>query len=175
MISRPPVSAPAPTSDERELLLGYLQFKREAVVATSEGLSEEQVRWTPDGKLLPIIGVINHLTHVEWRWIDGRYVGARFPKRGEEFIVGPDRSIDEVVGAYWERSRRTEQVVRAAPSLDAPCLGREGTGEPVHVLLELSGPIDLRWAILHLIEETAHHAGHADSTREMLDGTKMDR
>jgi hypothetical protein len=168
------VSAPAPTSDERELLLRYLQFKREAVVATSAGLSDEQVRWTPDARLLPIIGVINHLTHVEWRWIDGRYGGAPFPKRGEEFVVGPERSIDEVVGVYRERARRTEDVVRAAPSLDVPCLGREGTGEPVHVLLDLRKPIDLRWVILHLIEETAHHAGHADSTREMLDGTKMD-
>ena len=156
------MSAPVPTSDERELLLRYLQFKREAVVATSEGLSDEQVRWTPDARLLPIIGVITHLTHVEWRWIDGRYGGAPFPKRGEEFVVGPERSIDEVVGVYRERARRTEDVVRAAPSLDVPCLGREGTGEPVHVLLDLREPIDLRWVILHLIEETAHHAGHAD-------------
>jgi len=74
--------------------------------------------------------------------------GAPFPERGEEFVVGPDRSIDEVVGAYRERARRTEDVVRAAPSLDVPCLGREGTGEPVHVLLDLREPIDLRWVIL---------------------------
>ena len=35
-------------------------------------------------------------------------------------------------------------------------------------------PIDLRWTLLHLIEETAHHAGHTDATREMLDGTRAD-
>jgi Protein of unknown function (DUF664) len=45
-------------------------------------------------------------------------------------------------------------------------------GLPAHVLLGLATPIDLRWVLLHLLEETAHHAGHADSTRELIDGTK---
>jgi hypothetical protein len=64
-------------------------------------------------------------------------------------------------------------VVHAAGSLELPCLGTEAGGAPVHQLLGMTEPIDLRWAVLHLIEETAHHAGHADSTREMLDGKKM--
>jgi hypothetical protein len=63
--------------------------------------------------------------------------------------------------------------VRAAPSLDVPCLGREGDWPPAHELLGVSQPLDLRWAVLHLIEETAHHAGHADATRELLDGRRM--
>jgi hypothetical protein len=41
------------------------------------------------------------------------------------------------------------------------------------VLLDLPEPIDLRWVLLHLIEETAHHAGHADATPEMLDGHRI--
>jgi hypothetical protein len=63
--------------------------------------------------------------------------------------------------------------VRAAPSLEAPCLGDERGLGPAHLLLGFEDPIDLRWVLLHLVEETAHHAGHADSTREMLDGKKM--
>ena len=59
--------APAPSKDEREVLLGYIRWQREQVVATADGLSEEQLRWTPKGRLLPIIGIINHLTHMEWR------------------------------------------------------------------------------------------------------------
>lgn len=54
-----------------------------------------------------------------------------------------------------------------------PCLGREGDLPPAHVLLGLTEPLDLRWVVVHLIEETAHHAGHADSTRELLDGKEM--
>ena len=158
-----------PTAEERELLLRFLQRKREQVVATASGLSDEQAAWTPQGRLLPIAGVINHLTHVEWRWIDGRYLGCEFPPRAEEFEVG-GVSLSELIDAYWRRAQRTEEVVREAPSLDAPCLGTEGGFPPAHVLLGLSEPLDLRWAVLHLIEETAHHAGHADATREMLDG-----
>jgi Protein of unknown function (DUF664) len=63
----PKPRSPAPSANEREFLLGYIRWQREQVVATAEGLSEEQLRWTPPGRLLPIIGIVNHLTHVEWR------------------------------------------------------------------------------------------------------------
>jgi len=79
-----------PTADEREILLRFLHRQRQEVLATAEGLTDEQARWTPDGKLLPIVGIINHLTHVEWRWIEGRYLQAAFLPREEEFHLGPE-------------------------------------------------------------------------------------
>ena len=161
-----------PTADERELLLRYLHRQRVEVVATATGLSDAQSRWTPDGRLLPIIGVIAHLTNVEWRWIDGRYLRLPFPARTDEFHPPADASLAEVVSAYWARERRTEEVVRSAPDLAAPCVGSEGELPPAHVVLGVPEPLDLRWVLLHLIEETAHHAGHADATRELIDGTK---
>lgn len=163
----------APTANERELLLRFLQRQREEVVATAAGLTDEQARWTPDAGLLPIVGIINHLTHVEWRWIEGRYLAAEFPAREEEFRPRAERPLDQVIAAYSERARRTDEAVRAAPGLDVECLGGEADGPPAHELLGLAKPLDLRWVVLHLIEETAHHAGHADSTRELLDGTKI--
>ena len=163
-----------PTGNERELLLSYLRAQRGDVVRAADGLTEAQLRWTPDGRLLPIIGVINHLTHVEWRWINGRYLGEPFPRRDEEFVLGPEVTGAGVVAAYAARAARTDDIVRAAESLEAPCLGCEGDGPPAHVLLELPQPIDLRWTLLHLIEETAHHAGHTDATCEMLDGARAD-
>jgi hypothetical protein len=165
-----PPRAAAPSTDEREVLLNYLHRQREEVVAAADGLTEQQARWTPHGHLLPIIGIINHLAHVEWRWIDGRYLASEFPARGEEFEIAGDVTLADVIAAYATRAERTATVVRAAPSLDAPCLGGEGDGPPAHVLLDLDQPVDLRWAVLHLIEETARHAGHADATRELLDG-----
>jgi hypothetical protein len=165
--------SPAPRSDERELLLGFIRWQREQVVATASGLSEQELRWRPDERLLPIIGVINHLTHMEWRWVEGRYLGSEFPPRAEEFVLDADVTGAEIIDAYWRQAQRTEEIVRAASSLDAPCLGDEGGRGPAHVLLGFDDPIDLRWVLLHVIEETAHHAGHADATREMLDGTRM--
>ena len=168
-----PPRSPGPTTDERELLLGFVRWQREQVVAAADGLSEEQLRWTPDGKLLPIIGVINHLAHMEWRWVEGRYLGSDFPARDEEFVLGAAVTGADVIATYARQAERTEAIVRAAPSLEAPCLGDEGGRGPAHLLLGFDTPIDLRWVLLHLIEETAHHAGHADSTRELLDGTKQ--
>src|SRR5436305_1454744 len=121
-----PPQSPAPTSDERELLLGYIRWQREQVVATANGLSEEQLRWTPQGCLLPIIGIINHLTCMEWRWVEGRYLGSAFPPRQDEFALRDSVTAADVIDAYWRQAQRTENIVRGAPSLQAPCLGDEG-------------------------------------------------
>jgi hypothetical protein len=165
--------SPRPSSDERELLLSYIRWQREQVVATADGLTEEQLRWSPDGRLLPIIGIINHLAHMEWRWVEGRYFCSEFPLRTDEFDLDSEVTADQVIESYWHQAQRTENIVRTAPSLEAPCLGDEGGRGAAHVLLGFDQPVDLRWVLLHVLEETAHHVGHADSTREMLDGTKM--
>ncbi len=166
-------SSPGPTDDERELLLGFVRWQREQVVATSRGLTDEQLRWHPDGHLIPIAGVINHLTHMEWRWVEGRYLGSDFPPRTDEFTVASGVNGADLINAYWQQAQRTETIVRAADTLDAPCLGDEGGRGPAHELLGFDRPVTLRWVLLHLVEETAHHAGHADATREMLDGVRM--
>jgi hypothetical protein len=147
---------PAGLSDGREELLAWLAYLRGAVLRNLAGLTEEEARWRPDGALLPILGIVNHLTHVEWRWIDGGMRGLPFSRSEEEFHPGPQLSVDDAVAAYRRRADETARVVRDLP-MDSPCHRREGK--------------DLRWVLLHLINETARHAGHADATRELLDGT----
>ena len=163
--------APHPTPDERELLLGFLQWKRELVLEKADGLTEAQLRWTPPGGLVPLIGIVNHLTHMEWRWVNGRYLCEPFPPRTEEWLVPDDVPCADVRRVYVERAALTASIVRAAPSLDAPLLGREGDGPPLEGIFGWSGPADLRYCVLHLIEETAQHAGHADATRGLIDNT----
>lgn len=165
-MSFPPPGPVGANPDERELLLAFLAKQRSSVVAATAGLSEQQARWTPGERLIPLIGIINHLTHVEWRWIEGRYLGRAVSRSEEEFRVGASPTLAEVVSAYHDRAMFTDATVREAPGLSVPCTG----GAPAPSAGGV--PIDLRWVLLHLIEETARHAGHADSTREMLDGTK---
>lgn len=148
---------PAGTPDERELLLKWLRFLRGAVMRKVEGLSDQDARWTPAGRLLPLLGIVNHLTHVEWRWIDGGMLGQEVSRSEEEFRPGPELTVEAALARYRERAAATDAAVRSMPSLAAPCRWGEGT--------------DLRWVLLHLINETARHAGHADATRELLDGT----
>lgn len=165
---------PRPTDNERELFLRFLAWKRAQVVATTAGLTEEQLRWTPPGGLLPIVGIINHLTHMEWRWIEGRYLRSEFPPRqANEFDVSIEVAGTDVIDAYWQQSQRTEHIIREARTLDEPCIGDEGGRGPVHMLFNFEAPVSLRWVLLHVLDDTSHHAGHADSTRELLDGKKM--
>lgn len=152
---------PTPTSDERELLLAYLAFQREKVTATLRGLTDEQAHTRPDGKLISLIGIVNHLTAVEWRWIDGSLRRERVVRSEEEFTPSRDLTVQSALDAYRARAAATEEAVRQAP-LDTPCVGRAPGLEGM----------DLRFVLLHLIEETAHHAGHADATRELLDGAR---
>lgn len=152
-----PPGFPQGTSDERELLLRWLAFLRGAVLRKVEGISDDEARWTPPGALIPLLGVVNHLTHVEWRWIDGGMLGQEVSRSEEEFRPGPDLTVTAAVAAYRERAAATDQAVRSISSLTEPCRTEEGA--------------DLRWVLLHLINETARHAGHADATRELLDGT----
>jgi uncharacterized damage-inducible protein DinB len=150
---------PEPTEDERELLLRWLAFLRGGVLRNIEGLSDDQARWTPAGTLIPLIGVVNHLTQVEWRWIDGHMRGQETSRSEEEFRPAEELTVTEAVAAYQERARATEAAVRAMPSMTEPT--RED--DEWHA--------DLRWVLLHVINETARHAGHADAVRELLDGT----
>ena len=72
---RGPTGFPSGNADERELLLSWLAFLRGAVLRKIEGVSDDQARWRPDGQLISLLGIVNHLTHVEWRWIDGSMRG----------------------------------------------------------------------------------------------------
>jgi uncharacterized damage-inducible protein DinB len=146
---------PVGNPDERELLLSWLDWLRGVIIRKIAGVSEDGARWTPDGALIPLVGIANHLTHVEWRWIDGTMRGGATSRSEEEFRPGPELSVATAVAAYRARATATDAYVRATP-LTEPCRDDEG--------------VDLRWVLLHLINETARHAGHADATRELLDG-----
>jgi Protein of unknown function (DUF664) len=82
--------------------------------------------------------------------------GEEVDRSEEEFRPGRELSVEEAIAAYGERAAATDAAVRSMP-LDAPCRWGVRT--------------DLRFVLLHLINETARHAGHPDSTRELLDGT----
>ena len=153
----PDINFPSATSDERELFLRWLGFLRGAVIRKTEDLTDEQARWRPDGALTSLLGIVNHLTHVEWRWIDGGMLGVETSRSDTEFTPGTDLTLAVALASYRARAVATDGVVRAMSSMTEPCRIDAGT--------------DLRWVLLHLINETARHAGHADATRELLDGT----
>jgi uncharacterized damage-inducible protein DinB len=155
MARAPERDLPAGNADERELLLDWLAWLRQAVLGKIDGLSDADARWTPDGRLLSLLVIVNHLTNVERRWIDGTMRGGATTRADDEFAPGPELTVAGAVAAYRARAAATESYVRET-SLTEPTRDADGT--------------DLRFVLLHLINETARHAGHADATRELLDG-----
>lgn len=151
------IGFPGGSEDERELLLSWLGYLRGAVLRKLAGVSDDQARWRPEGALISLLGIVNHLSCVAWRWIDGGILGLRTERTDSEFEPGPELTLSSAKAAYEQRGAATDAVIRAAASLAIPCTMQSGT--------------DLRWVVLHLINETARHAGHADAVRELLDGT----
>ena len=156
-MSESDIGFPEANPDDRELLLAWLGYLRGAVLRKAEGLSDEQADWTPNGRLISLKGIVNHLSRVEWRWIDGGMLGQDVIRDEAEFSPGADLLIEAALATYRHRAETTDAVVRSR-SLTDSCRGWGAEGQ------------DLRWVLLHLINETARHAGHADATRELLDG-----
>jgi len=162
---------PPMASDEREQLLAVLDQQRAIVRLTAYGLTDDQARSTPSASALSIGGIVKHLASVERNWASSirqepRTRGMPTPEEyAEAFRLGPDRSLGDALDDYAAAAAETDATVRAR-SLD----------DPVPVPKEVPWfPKDLdawsvRWVVLHLIEETARHAGHADIVRESLDG-----
>ena len=146
---------PTGTPDELELHLRWLAFLRGAVLRKASGITDEQARWRPAGRLLPLVGIVNHLTGVETRWIDGAMRGAETGKPDDEYQ--PAIPIAVAIAAYRARAEVTDRAVRSIADPTTPTRYGDGT--------------DLRFVLLHLVNETARHAGHADAVRELLDGT----
>jgi uncharacterized damage-inducible protein DinB len=155
MASEPDAAFPVGNPDERELLLSWLTWLRGSVIRKMDGVSDGDARWRPGDALISLLGIVNHLTHVEWRWIDGAMRGMETTRLEVEFQPGSELTVATAVAAYQSRAAATDEYVRSTP-LTQPTRNGDGT--------------DLRWVVLHLINESARHAGHADATRELLDG-----
>lgn len=149
---------PPGSDDERELLLQWLGYHRSAVLRNVAGLDDASARWTPEGKLISLLGIVNHLTNVEWRWIDGGFGCATVSRTEQEFHPGDELTLAEAVATYRRRADDTDAAVRSRDLRADSEPGSWARGR------------DLRWVVLHLINETARHCGHADAVRELLDG-----
>jgi uncharacterized damage-inducible protein DinB len=162
-----PMNAPS-KSDERSGLVAFLQHQREAVLNAIHGLREDQARLAPTTSSLSLGGLIKHLTNGETNYSDlleGRPAGDlsdAYTRYMASFVLGDDESLAGAVAAYREAAQRTDSILSACDDL-----GRDVSLPPAPWYPE---QCTVRWVAMHLIEETARHAGHADVIREALDG-----
>jgi hypothetical protein len=143
---------PRLAGDDRSTVLALLQYQRDSFVRKLQGVADDsaQVPAVVSGTSLMWLAV--HMARAEQIWVVQRFAGADLP----DDLAADPTTLTEAIAAY----RRTQALVDgivAAASLDDRC----HDAEP---------PVNLRWILIHLLEETARHAGHADILRELIDG-----
>ncbi|HSV65517.1 MAG TPA: DinB family protein [Mycobacteriales bacterium] len=158
----------SPVADEREGLLAYLAQQRHVLRIAAYGLTDEQARATPSASTLSVGGLIKHVVAMERNWVD---MILERPRGSEEdyaanFRFGPDETLAGVLARYDEGAKQTDAVIAGIADLGQPVPVPPGVPWFPQDVTAWS----VRWVLLHLIEETARHAGHADIIRESLDG-----
>jgi len=162
----------APVVGERANLLAYVEQQRYGIRLTAFGLTDEQARATPTNSALSVGGLIKHVTAMERTWMDivmQRPSTGDQDQYGEDFVMQPSETLTAILDDNERCGRETEEVIA----------GIDDLGQAVPVPKGVPWfPADVdawsvRWVLLHLMEELARHAGHADIIREHVDGGTM--
>ncbi|GIH18951.1 DinB family protein [Rugosimonospora africana] len=167
-----------PATSERADLLAMLAKHRHFLRFTTRDLTDEQAGRRTTASELCLGGLIKHVTTVERTWADFILKGpsamgdfttmteADWARRADEFRLLPDETLAQVLANYAEVARQTDELVAALPDLDAT------QPLPKAPWFEPGARWSARRVLIHIIAETAQHAGHADIIRESLDGAK---
>ncbi len=143
---------------ERANLVAMLDYVRDAVGRKFDGVGEPEVRLSPVGSNTSLMWIVKHLARAESLWVIDRFAGEAFPPEWIDHTVHDGDTVEMVTARYRQVCQRVDEIVAIA-SLSDICAGEDDEANP-----------DLRWVLIHLIEETARHAGHADIIRELVDG-----
>lgn len=155
------------TGGEKESLQVALDRHRDAVLWKVEGLGDDDLRrvMTPSGTSL--LGLVKHLAAVEYGWFCATFGRETEPlplddaDGDADLRVEPHETTADILAFYGRARAAADQVIA---DLDVDDTGTAWFGDAV----------SLRWVLIHMIEETARHAGHVDILRELIDGTTGD-
>ncbi len=155
------------TGGEKESLQVSLDRHRDVVLWKLDGLDDEQLRrpMTPSGTSL--LGLVKHLAAVEYGWFCATFGRETEPLPFDQddpdadLRVGPDESTTDIVEFYGRARSAADRVIG---EVNVDDVGTAWFGDAV----------TMRWVLIHMIEETARHAGHMDIIRELIDGATGD-
>ncbi|WP_405686766.1 DinB family protein [Streptomyces sp. NBC_00057] len=166
MVTHVPAEA---SGDERGALLSFVEAQRGAIRRSLIGLTEEQAASRPSASELSLSGLLKHVAETELNWLRMAQQRPSETSRNEEtwadsFRLVGDETVERML-EFWDGvAVEVEKFIRSVPGMDdtfplpdAPWFPKEGR-------------VSMRWLLLHLVEEHARHAGHADIIRESLDG-----
>ena len=163
-----------PTGDEAALLHSFLDYQRTILLRKAEGITEEQARMRIEPSEMSLLGLIRHMAEVERGWFRRRFVALDAPPL---YYTDEDRDGDF-------HPKDTDTLAEALASLRAEIEFAQScsSGTPLDTLAKAVLPTqripgwqpNLRWILIHMIEEYARHCGHADLLRERIDGSVGD-
>jgi uncharacterized damage-inducible protein DinB len=161
----------APHTDEKALLLAYIDQQRDGIRFAAFGLTDDQARLTPTSGSLSIGGLVKHVTAMERSWIDTTLQRERTGSADDYeagFRLAPDETLAGALADLDTAASETDDAI-ANLDLDRPVPVPKG----VPWFPDDVDYWSVRWVLLHLVEEIARHAGHADIVRESIDGATM--
>jgi uncharacterized damage-inducible protein DinB len=162
---------PSQVNDERTMICEFLDEQRAVFESKVSGLSIDQLSRTVASSTMTLAGLIKHLALVEDSWFQDDFLGLGDPEPWASAPFAEDNDWDwhsavnddpaYLLDLYRVACERSRAAVQSADSLDALAVKADR---------RTGAPISLRWILLHMIEETARHNGHADLLRESIDG-----
>lgn len=162
---------PPSVNSEREALIVYLIQQRDGLKYAGFGLTEQQLRLKPTSSVLSVGGLIKHGMLTERSWVKtmlGRAEEMGMEGYVDTFSVSDDESWESLLADFDEVARETEAAISSLDDLGAKVQLPEAPWFPKN-----EEGYSARWILLHIIEELARHAGHADIIREHIDGATM--
>jgi uncharacterized damage-inducible protein DinB len=152
-----------PSNDERALLLAFLAQQRDGLRNAAFGLTDAEARMPASAGVLSVASLLRHAATTERSWAS---MVAGGPSAGDQgFELADGDTVASLLDDYASVARETERVIASVGLDDLVPVPRGVPWFPDDV-----DAWSVRWVLLHLIEETARHAGHADIVRESVDG-----
>ncbi|MFI6057638.1 DinB family protein [Streptomyces sp. NPDC051286] len=166
MVTRVPAEA---HGDERGALLSFVEAQRGSIRRSLLGLTEGQAASRPSAGELSLSGLLKHVAETELNWLRLAQQRPNEKVRTEEtwgdgFRLVGDETVPQMLEFWAKVAAETEEFIHSVESMNDTFPLPEAPWFPK------GQRCSMRWMLLHLIEEIARHAGHADILRESLDG-----
>ena len=169
-MTRPPAPDIPLVGDEHTMLTTFLDFYRAALIDRAYGLDHDQLQVTLAPSDLTLSRLIGHMAMVEYTWFLHRFDGQDMC----EPFVSFDWEADVDAEMTWAQSLSRDELIAAFDTAVADSRARVAAAESYDKLSVVRDhsdqPWNLRWIMVHMIEEYARHCGHADLIRESIDG-----
>ena len=153
---RPPLDL----ADERTTLVAYLDYLREALVLKAQGLSDDDVRRPMVASGTSVLGLLHHLVDVERYWFHHVFGGQETEFNPPGSAPPPTLTAEVAIERYRAATATSNEITLGCDDMERLSEGEAFDGRRP----------TLRWVLVHMIEETGRHAGHADIIRELIDG-----